>query len=46
MSTGLNGKAFLSTIDQHILTKIVIDTNLTPWIDNEVRHHVRRKTRP
>ena len=37
MSVGFNGRAFLSAVDQHISTKIVIDTNLPPWIDNEVR---------
>ena len=27
----------MSAVDQHIPTKIVVDTNLPPWIDNEVR---------
>ena len=28
---------FLSAVDQNIPTKIVIDTNLPPWNDNDVR---------
>ena len=34
---------FLSAVDQHIPTKTVIDTNLSPWIDSEFRHHMGKK---
>ena len=35
--------SFLAVVKEHVPTKTVNDTYSLPWIDKEVRHHIRKK---
>ena len=35
--------SFLTAVKDHIPTRTIKDTNSPPWIDNEVRHFIRKK---